>query len=242
MEFEAINHRTGRKRYGIYTIEEANSRGLKYIADWRSAEQGDWIMTDGDPEPRVLKVLHRKGDIIRHCRGTFNVMQAAPITSEKRENRFSFGGKNSVKSVKGKKERDFATALVETMSMDSPAGNAMEAYKKLHPNVTDQSAKLLSGKQMNNPLVQSALKEIMTEGGLTEQSVITPLVKILSSEMRGQPRHSDVLKAVEISTKLLGMVDPSGQGDGKQKVLSFTREWIESATSTHRKETMRVEQ
>ena len=60
--------------------------------------------------------------------------------------------------------------------------------------------------------------------------------------MRGQPRHSDVLKAVEISTKLLGMVDSSGQGDGKQKVLSFTREWIESATSTHRKETMRVEQ
>jgi len=95
MQTDHIEHRDdrGRTAYYLYTQAEADKKGVKYTSDWRNAEVGDYIITDGDSEPAVLMILAKKASIIRHVRGTFSTINSKKISSEKRINRYTLGGR-----------------------------------------------------------------------------------------------------------------------------------------------------
>jgi len=247
VEKELIKHQDSRgaTEYPIYTIEEANSRNIKYTTDWRNASEGDFIMTDGDPEPRVLQILYRKSNIMRHCRGSYST-SGTEISSEKRINRYTFNGLNPNKSVKGDKkgivesDRAFAMALIPTISESKPAGDAMAAYKQLHPNVGDKSARLRGNQKRNMPQVQRAIHEQLVASGLTTELALGVIKKTLEAQPGGRPRYSDQLKASEMALKLHGVFDVKNEGGGS-KVLEFSREWIEKESEIYKKESIRFE-
>ena len=88
------NDRSGKRKEVtcyVYTLEEVKEKGIQPVKDWREAKEGDWCLTDGDPEPMVIQIIKRYGDILYTCRGKFDSnRERERLDSQPRADRFSW--------------------------------------------------------------------------------------------------------------------------------------------------------
>ena len=253
MEFEQIRHRDenniykvkGDFKHYIYTPEEAAAEEIVPIANWREAIAGDYVLTDGDPEPRVIQILYSKkvkrGTTLRTARGTFNT-NGKMIDSQKRENRYTFSRVNPILST-GKPDRKileshrgFAKAIVPTITEEKPQGDYKEAYRTLHPDASDGVVSNNAHRNANSPVIQRAIKEELELHGLTPKLAIDTIVKTMKKTPSGRPKYSDQLKAAEMDLKMHGFLEKKEES-GKPTFLSLTEEEWDEKEQIHRKRT-----
>jgi len=86
-----------RESHCIYGAREADRLGISYLQDWRKSKLGDWVLTD---DGFVVQILHcsdvpRNNSILRTCTMTIDTRtRSGRLTTEHRDSRFTFTGKN----------------------------------------------------------------------------------------------------------------------------------------------------
>lgn len=197
------------KSYPIYTKAEASKAGISYREDWQNAETGDYVLTgDGFVVPVVHAApLSTGGRRVRIPTGTFSSKMSKEITTEDRENRYSFGGKDL-----DRKNPDRPLSRQEKLFCKAynTCRNAALAYKEasgrmeIDKGVAKRMGTILMGRANVQVQVFQDLRERLEEHGVTENRVIRDYIAIVDHE----ECPFSVRKSVnDTFAKMLGMLD-----------------------------------
>ena len=86
----------------LYTKEEAERLGIKYLANWRDGMIGDWVLTDDNMVVEVLRLHYDKSNrkTIGTATMTINTRsKKSSLDTETKENRFSLNGKKHTNPI-----------------------------------------------------------------------------------------------------------------------------------------------
>jgi len=175
------------------------------IEDWRKGSEGDWILTDDGCVCQILKMSKiGKKMCIRTLCGTYNIENKSKILGEKGivDNIYSFSGKHSFDTDKiSTKQQLFAQYVAK-------GDNAIEAYKKSHPDAKSESyikhrtSNLLKTESVQK-MIKKEIQECLASEGVTPEWIIGKYKTVVDVA----ERESDCLRALESLTKIAGMFD-----------------------------------
>ena len=134
-------------------------------SDWRNAEIGDWVLADDGCVIQVLRKGEMKKDKGRNkvrgyvgtCTGTFATGKKTKMDTSKRDNIYSFGGKDREQLLLDRT----ALSQSEELFVQYLASGMLprEAYLKAYPTNNPGYANLMSGKLVKTERVKTAMKK-----------------------------------------------------------------------------------
>ena len=172
----------GKSWNNVYEDSSEIPKDLVVNPDWKNAKIGEWVLAD---DGCVIQVL-RKGEMktakgrnkvrgyIGTCTGTFVTDSTAKMDTSKRENIYSFGGKNREdilldRTALSGPEELFVQYLASGMS-------PRESYLKAYPTNKPGYANMMAGKLVKTERIKTAMKEelkpVMEKLGLNEEYVL----------------------------------------------------------------------
>lgn len=193
-------------RHGVYTEDEATKAGIEYLRAWRDGEAGDWVLSD---DGQVVQVLSTgtAGRVrwLRTCTGTFSCAKSVKLTTEERENRFSFSGKG--KGVSGTTR--ISPKLRDVLSRIASGTDPVEAYLSVYEGTTERSAASRIGSLLNTERIQSMLSQerekLLDAAGLSKADVLASMKRL----MDGAKNESVRLGVIRDAIKMHGLDVPS---------------------------------
>jgi len=201
-------YKVNRISHAVYDPEDKLPSDVK-LADWRSAEVGDWVKADDDCCIQILrkgKMVVPKGrkktrEYVGTCTGTFPVSSKVKLDTSRRVNIYSFGGnKNSAdvlldRTKLSKCEHLFVTYIVSGLS-------PQEAYIKAFPTTNPGYAKQKSAQLVKTKRITTAMKEelkpVLNELGIDEKTILESIHSIASSSEKDETRLKALFKLSDI--------------------------------------------
>ena len=167
-------------KHTVYEVEQEVPPHVNIVSNWRKGNIGDWVLAD---DKSVIQIL-RKGSMLRKngerayvgtCTGTFIVSDDTYMDTEKRANRYSFGGCST--PAQGVANRRKMTASEELFVLFMSQGLSPEdAYVKAFPTNNKQYARMKAVNLIKTERVKTAVKEelkpILEELSIDERMVL----------------------------------------------------------------------
>ena len=224
--------------HNVYENLEEAPKDLKIQPEWRSAKIGDWILSDDNCVIQVLrkgKMKKTKGrnkvrEYVGTCTGTFTTDKKTKMDTSKRDNIYSFGGKNRDSILLDRTTLSQSEELfVQYLASGLPP---QQAYIKAYPTNNPGYAHLMSGKLIKTERVKTAMKEelkpFLKELGINE----TWILQGLKNKVEFAEKDDVQLKAL---FKLADIMDLEDKTRNKVTQLTgavfqgFTENMIEEA-------------
>jgi hypothetical protein len=206
-------YKIGRIWHNVYEDIGDVPKDIIVAPDWRNADIGEWVLADDGCVVQVLrrgKMKTAKGrnkvrEYVGTCTGTFVTSGTAKMDTSKRENIYSFGGKNRNdvlldRTTLSGPEELFVHYYASGMS-------PREAYLKAFPTNKPTYANMMAGKLVKTERIRTAMKEelkpVCEELGINEEMVL----KGIKSEAMGADKADTRLKALFKLSDILDMED-----------------------------------
>tara|TARA_R100000234_G_scaffold40656_1_gene24358 strand:- start:4000 stop:4761 length:762 start_codon:yes stop_codon:yes gene_type:complete len=236
MDFKEVK---GKKHYLYDSVQEfrIHHPDVQLHENWRSADDGDWVLTDDDNVCQILKSYALKVNMskkivkcVRTVLGTFRVDNLnAKLLGEDgiAENIYTFS--RTYKAFKeykkaGLKPKEFVFARYVAEGME-----ITQAYKKVFKKSKSSeyiasSAKQLMKKEEVQKMVKEEIKKVLQDEGITPKWILEKYKDLVEVA----PKDSDKLRSLESLSKISGLFDT----DKKQEQLTvwsgFTNEQMEA--------------
>ena len=192
--------------------------------DWKTAEEGDWVLTDDKQVCRILRKLEfkpRSGvknkEYVRTLLGTKVVSPKATLKGKPVRNIYSFSKDKYADAIRRDRKEPTKGEIVfaKYVSTGLPPE---KAYMKAFKTNNEQYAKNISSKLIKSEriqkLVTEEMKEVLDKVGVDPQYLLEKSKDIIDKE---KARDSDKLRAIETLMKVAGMFPA---GDKKTESLT----------------------
>ena len=167
-------------KHTVYEVEQEVPPHVNIVSNWRKGNIGDWVLAD---DKSVIQIL-RKGSMLRKngerayvgtCTGTFIVLDDTYMDTEKRANRYSFGGCSTPEQVVANRRNMTASEELFVLFM-SQGLSPEDAYVKAFPTNNKQYARMKAVNLIKTERVKTAVKEelkpILEELSIDERMVL----------------------------------------------------------------------
>ena len=167
-------------KHTVYEVEQEVPPHVNIVSNWRKGNIGDWVLAD---DKSVIQIL-RKGSMLRKngerayvgtCTGTFIVSDDTYMDTEKRSNRYSFGGCSTPEQVVANRRKMTASEELFVLFM-SQGLSPEDAYVKAFPTNNKQYARMKAVNLIKTERVKTAVKEelkpILEELSIDERMVL----------------------------------------------------------------------
>ena len=167
-------------KHTVYEVEQEVPPHVNIVSNWRKGNIGDWVLAD---DKSVIQIL-RKGSMLRKngerayvgtCTGTFIVSDDTYMDTEKRSNRYSFGGCSTPEQVVANRRKMTASEELFVLFM-SQGLSPEDAYVKAFPTNNKQYARMKAVNLIKTESVKTAVKEelkpILEELSIDERMVL----------------------------------------------------------------------
>ena len=228
----------GKSWHEVFEDIEEVPADLLVQPEWRDAEIGDWVLAD---DGCVIQVL-RKGEMktakgrnkvrgyVGTCTGTFTTDAKTKMDTSKRDNIYSFSGKDRQevlldRTTLSQSEELFVQYLASGMS-------AQDAYLKAFPTNKPGYANMMAGKLVKTERIKTAMKEelkpFLEKLGIDEEYVL----KGIKNTVEFADKEDLKLRALFKLADIMDMEDKNSakitQGSGAV-FQGFTDNMIEGA-------------
>lgn len=216
-----INHVFQGVSYDYYTVDEAAAAGIESRTDWRSANVGDWVVTDDHMVVPVIACGPAASINYRWIRiptGTFLGNPGCKLTTDLRQNRFSFtGGRtNYANPDRRLTKMELAVIALYVHNLDPIKSYAAVADKDpKNPKVMRQARRMFNRANVQRA-IEMELRRILSDHGITEDAVIQGMEELRKTSTNDNVR----LKVLENFAKMLEMLDKKG-GDSAQMIVGI---------------------
>ena len=198
----------GKAWHRVYEGIEEVPKDLLVQPEWRDAEIGEWVLSD---DGCVIQVL-RKGEMktakgrnkvrgyVGTCTGTFTTDAKTKMDTSKRDNIYSFGGKDRQellldRTTLSNSEELFVQYLASGMS-------PREAYLKAFPTNSPGYAQVKSNQLLKMERIKTAMKEelkpVLEELGINEKFVLETIKGVINSTDKDETRLKALFKLADI--------------------------------------------
>ena len=192
--------------YVYEDIDEVPSE-IRHIIkdDWRIAEIGDWVKAD---DGCIVQIL-RKGEMLTRnkvrqyvgtCTGSFPVKTSVMMDTSRRDNIYSFSGKDPKKTVldrttNSKHETLFIQYLVSGLSLE-------QAYMKAFPTnqagyARERAAELMKLERISTQ-VKEELKPVLEKLGISNEEVLKDIRDVSRTAEKEDVRLRALFKLSDI--------------------------------------------
>ena len=167
-------------KHTVYEVEQEVPPHVNIVSNWRKGNIGDWVLAD---DKSVIQIL-RKGSMLRKngerayvgtCTGTFIVLDDTYMDTEKRANRYSFGGCSTPGQVVANRRNMTASEELFVLFM-SQGLSPEDAYVKAFPTNNKQYARMKAVNLIKTERVKTAVKEelkpVLQELNIDEKMVL----------------------------------------------------------------------
>jgi len=210
------------------------------LYDWKSAKEGDWVLTD---DKQVCKILKRSSfkartgqkpvEYVRTLLGMATVTENSKLEGKPARNIYSFSNKEYSEKLREnrkeptKNEIMFAKYVATGIEID-------EAYIKAFRTEDTGYAKNISSKLIKTERIQKLITEEMKsaleKAGVDPEYLLNNSKKIIDKD---KARDSDKLRAIETLMKVAGMFPASDKKTESLTVFQgFSREQLEQLKSS----------
>ena len=185
-------------------IDEVPS-GLSVLQDWHEAAIGDWIIAD---DGCVIQIL-RKGSMLTRnkvtgyvgtCTGSFPMNASAQMDTSRRENIYSFSGRNPREALldrtkNSKHETLFVQYLVSGMSLQDAY---LRAFPTNQPGYAREAAAELMKLERISTQVKEELKPVLEKLGINNEEVLKDIQTVSKSAEKEDVRLRALFKLADI--------------------------------------------
>ena len=244
MDFKEVK---GKKHYLYDSVQEfrIHHPDVQLNEQWRSAKEGDWVLTDDDNVCQILKCydlkIHGSKKLTRCVRtvvGTFRVDNLnAKLLGEDgiAENIYTFS--RTYKAFKeykkaGLKPKEFVFARYVAEGVDISQAYAKVFKKsKSSEHIADSANKLMKKDEVKK-MVKEEIKKVLQDEGITPDWILSRYKDLAEVA----DKDSDKLRSLESLSKIAGLFDT----DTKQEQLTvwsgFTSEQMEALSEGNKTE------
>ena len=148
----------------IYEDDMELPSSIKVVEDWKKGNIGDWVRADDECVIQILrkgKMLRKKGTryYIGTCTGTFLVLPETIMDTDKRPNRYSFGGYGTPEEVVRNRKKLTANEelFVKFLMLDEDSPE--EAYVKAFPTNNKRYARVKAVSLLQTERIRTRMKE-----------------------------------------------------------------------------------
>ena len=218
MDTVVIKHKDdrGHKEYKIYTKEEADSAGIKYV-HWYDAEEGEYALSDDGYVGIVITAKwykdhadRKNSPMNKYVRTVYGVSyykperKTAPLTYKDRENPYSLKGKNELVGARKKRGKEIAKVYARTFDLDYSIDEVM----RRNPTWSHWNWKNWCKKEEFKDMVGNELTKLLAEKGFDRAQTLEVLKTAVGlAEKKGNVNA--LLKAVELLLKMHGIDKPA---------------------------------
>ena len=213
---------------------------IDYLYNWRHGHLGDWVATDDECVIQILregtmrkpKGLNREQIYLGTCTGTFVVSDNTKMDTSKREDIYSFGGRERNERIESKdnlssREHTFVQYLVSGM-------DPRKAYLKAFPTDAPHYAGLRAGQLVKTTRIKTAMKEelkpFMEELGIDETYILKNIKSVVDSTQKDDTKLKALFKLSDImdmedknQTKVTQLTGAVFQGFSDEKLAEVER-------------------
>ena len=209
----------------------------KLLSDWRTAHEGEWIVTD---DLQVCKILRRSTmktssgktmDYVRTILGTYTTNPNVDMGGIPPKNIYSFSNKKFCKKLREERENptnnEFLFAKYVAKGM-----NPTDAYLRVFPTNKYQYAKetargLLKTERIQK-LVTEEIEVILSDIGASKQYLLE-MAKSVIDNIDG--KDGDKLRAIELLMKIAGMFPNEKKTESLTVFQGFSEEQLKRISS-----------
>ena len=195
----------------VYDPGDILPDNIKVVNSWKTANIGDWIVTDDDCIVEVLrkgqmkkaKGKNRLVEYIGTCTGTFIINKNTKIDASKRINIYSFSGNKTPEEVVIERENLSKNEQLFVIYLTSHKNMSMvDAYLKAFPtnnrNYASQKAATLVKTERVRTAMKEELKPVMEELGIDEKWSLKKLKDAAEFSEKEDVRLRAVFKICDI--------------------------------------------
>ena len=202
------------------------------VPDWRTGQEGDWILSD---DGQVCQVLRRKQakqkyksvEYIRTIIGTFICRPEVEMKGEMRKNIYTFspGGNYAYEQIKDRKNptrREFLFAKYV-----ATGENIVDAFKSAYPTNNDEYAdrqsKLLLSTERVRSLIREEIDKVLNEAEITPLYILEKMKDIIENP---HARDGDKVNLLKELVTVAGMKDTEKRSESVTVFQGFTKEQL----------------
>ena len=207
------HYKVNKTEHTVFDDPDEVPGSIDYLYNWRHGHIGDWVQSDDGCVIQILregtmnksKGSNREQVYLGTCTGTFVVSDNVKMDTSKRDDIYSYGGKERNERVEtnekvSSREHVFVQLLASGM-------DARKAYLKAFPTNDPHYAGLRAGQLIKTTRIKTAMKEelkpFMEELGIDE----TYILKNIKSVVDSSPKEDTKLKALFKLADIMDMED-----------------------------------
>ena len=216
---------------------------LAIVYDWKTANEGDWVLTD---DKQVCKILKRSSfkprsgkkpvEYVRTLLGMATVTKNSALKGEPVRNIYSFSGEEYSEKLRENRDKPTKNEIMFAKSVATGL-EADEAYIKAFRTEDVGYAKNISTRLIKTERIQKLITEEMKSA--LEKAGVDPEYLLINSKKiidKKKARDSDKLRAIETLMKVAGMFPANDKKTESLTVFQgFSREQLEQLKSSDTK-------
>ena len=230
------HYTVNRVSHTVYDDADELPDDITPVADWKNAEEGDWVIADDDCYVQILKkgsMSRRKGKIrkvtyFRTCTGTY--VTSSSMDTSRRENIYTISGvksKTETRKTMNKSETLFVYYLISGMT-------PVEAYIKAFPTNDPHYANFRSAELIKCTRIRRAMKKelepVLEKLGINQESVLEGIKQVADCSEKDDTKLKALFKLSDIldledktSTKVTQLTGVQFSGFSDQQLEDVQR-------------------
>lgn len=211
--------------YHIYENEDEfrkHHRKEELQDDWRTAEEGQWVISD---DGQVLTILRKalmyndkkgkKTYYVRTLLGTSFATEDHKLTGKPPKDIYTFKKYNESKFIT-QRERLFAKMIALGRE---PVEAYLNVYKTNNRDYAHKRTKVLLKQKKIRTLVNKEVEELMNDLGITKTYLLEQAKEVVD---KNDVRDADKLRALETLMKISGLLSTEKKTDSVALIQEFT--------------------
>ena len=220
-----IHHKTGKKVYPVYTEEEAEKEGVKYVY-WKNAEEGEYGCSDDGKISRCYsrkKINPRNDEYIRFGMGATWVNSPQLVIKGRENIHNSSGERAMVQWMRKKKIKDITGLAARNVPISEAIQTVIQPKNK---SDWDKWFRITKSREFKNK-VSEEREAILQEAGITDDALAEAWMK-LKADAEALDDEKEQLKLRRGILQDLS----SFKGWGKEDRVKLKHEQIEGVFDT----------
>ena len=191
----------------------------KINTDWRTAEEGEWTISDDGKILTVLKKItvnkdsKKKKEGVRTLLGTFFTNSSTPMSGEPKKDIYRFG--NLKKKFTTHKEKYFAKLVAQGVDVTDAYLHSFDTNNK---DYAHQKSRVLLKQKRIRTLVNKEVEQILDELGISKTYLLEQAKDIVEKR---DAKDSDRLRALETLMKISGLLSKEKKTESLALIQEF---------------------
>ena len=207
---------------------------VELVEDWRTGNNGDWILTDDEQVCCILKRGHCKNrkDYVVTVLGSYVVNTKELLSGNMPKNIYSFS-RDMSRNVHRREKKNISQNEILFAKYVAYGVNPKEAYLKVFRTNNDkyaqtQSTSLLKSERVSK-LVSEEIKKSLNKVGIDEEYLLDN-AKIIVDRL--ESKDSDKLRALDMLMRIAGMFPKDTQKESLTIFQGFSNEQLKQLSNS----------